>query len=58
MGRAMKLNIPTRDNVANVAVTLIKSGRPWMGYSLMMVCHAFTCLSIALAAVGCLYGLR
>lgn len=57
MGRAMKLSIPTKTDEANVAVTLIKSGRPWMGYTLILVCRALWCLTvIGLAVLGWAYG--
>jgi hypothetical protein len=59
MSRAMKLSIPTRDNEANVAVALIKSGRPWMGYSLVIVCRALWCLTLLAGAVlGAIYGFQ
>lgn len=55
----MKLSIPTKTDEATVAVTLIKSGRPWMAYSLVIVCRALWCLTvIALAFAGIAYGLR
>jgi hypothetical protein len=55
----MKLSIPTSNEEANVAMTLIKSGRPWMGYSLVIVCRFLWCLTvIAVAVVGMIYGLR
>lgn len=59
MGRAMKLSIPTKADEANVAMTLIKSGRPWMGYTLMIVCRALWCITvIGLAVLGTIFGLR
>jgi hypothetical protein len=55
----MKLSIPTKTDEANVAVTLIKSGRPWLGFSLVVVCRALWCLTVlAMAIIGIVYGLR
>lgn len=54
----MKLSIPTKADETNVAVTLIKSGRPWMGYTLIIVCRALGCLTvIGLAVLGKAYGI-
>jgi hypothetical protein len=59
MGYAMKPIVLIRTDEANVAVTLIKSGRPWMGYSLFVFCRLLTCLTVVgLAVVGIIYGLR
>lgn len=57
MGWTMKLSIPTINSEANVAVTLINSGRPWLGFSLVIVCRVLTCLTvIALAVLSMSYG--
>jgi hypothetical protein len=59
MDYAMKLPIPTKADESNVAVALIKSGRPWMGYTLMVVCRVLWCMTIVgLAIVAAGYGLR
>lgn len=59
MDGAMKLSIPKGSNEANVAVTLIKSGRPWLGYSLVIICRLLWCFTVAgLVVLGMRYGLR
>lgn len=59
MGRAMKLPILTKTAEANVAVELIKRGRPWMGFSLMVISRVIGLLiAIAFATLGAIYGLR
>ncbi len=47
----MKLNLPTRDNETAVAVALIRSGRPWLGYSLVLLCRFLTSVTVAGLAI-------
>lgn len=54
----MKLPISRKTDESNVAVTLVKSGRPWMGYSLVVVCHVLWCITAICLAVAASHGLR
>lgn len=59
MDYAMKLSIPTKADESNVAVALIKSGRPWMAFSLMVVCRTLWSLAIIVPAItAAVYGFR
>lgn len=59
MGNAMKLPIPRKSDDTSVALALVKSGRPWMGYTLTIICHALGCLgAIACAILIALYAHR